>query len=286
MGGPARRPPPAGDDESRRAREGPRRVPPSSSLGEGALLRDRDARDGGARSRGNGPRRPGARKAHRRDDLPRRGRDLDGGVPRRDQLRRRPEAAARRRPGVQPLLLLDSVGGPVRCCDPRRQGGRPRRRQRDRRRQRRPRRRRGGPARGRARACGNGPFLLECKTYRRKGHAEHDGQAYVDRDEPAEWSRRDPIALFERQLEERSPRRGWPRHRPGGDRRRARRRQRAEAEASPAPASTPEFRGVRADEEAAAGRRRETFVGRLRDGRPGRRDDAPRLQCASRSPRR
>ena len=32
---------------------------------------------------------------------------------------------------------------------------------------------------GRARA-GGGPTLLECKTYRMKGHAEHDAQAYVD----------------------------------------------------------------------------------------------------------
>ena len=48
---------------------------------------------------------------------------------------------------------------------------------------------------------GNGPFLLECKTYRRKGHAEHDGQAYVDAEELAEWTRRDPIARFERHLD-------------------------------------------------------------------------------------
>ncbi len=54
---------------------------------------------------------------------------------------------ARRRPRVQPLLLLDAVGDAVRRRDARRQGRRLRRRERDRRRERRPRRRRGGPAR-------------------------------------------------------------------------------------------------------------------------------------------
>ena len=110
---------------------------------------------------------------------------------------------------------------------------------------------------------GSGPFLLECKTYRRKGHAEHDGQAYVDADELAEWSRRDPIALFERTLEASGVL--------GAAARAAVRAEIeaeldvavAEAEASPAPVSDPEFRGVRADEEAAVRRRRETFVGGL-----------------------
>ncbi len=37
----------------------------------------------------------------------------------------------------------------------------------------------------------------------------------------------------------------------------------AEAEASPAPVPDPEFRGVRADEEAVVRRRAETFVGGL-----------------------
>lgn len=53
----------------------------------------------------------------------------------------------------------------------------------------------------RARA-GGGPTLLECKTYRMKGHAEHDAQAYVDKAELEEWRARDPIARFERHLEE------------------------------------------------------------------------------------
>lgn len=48
---------------------------------------------------------------------------------------------------------------------------------------------------------GGGPTLVECKTYRMKGHAEHDGQGYVDKDELARWKENDPIARCERQLE-------------------------------------------------------------------------------------
>ncbi|MDQ2979277.1 MAG: thiamine pyrophosphate-dependent dehydrogenase E1 component subunit alpha [Acidobacteriota bacterium] len=51
----------------------------------------------------------------------------------------------------------------------------------------------------RARA-GEGPTLLEAKTYRMKGHAEHDGQAYVPLAEIEEWSARDPIELYARVL--------------------------------------------------------------------------------------
>ena len=125
---------------------GPRRVPPLLPAGEGALLGDRDARDGRFGPRRDGPRRPVPREEDGRDDLSRRGRDLDGRVPRGDQLRLGAEAAARRRPRVQPLLLLDAVGDAVRRRHARRQGRRLRRRERDRRRERRPRRRRGGPA--------------------------------------------------------------------------------------------------------------------------------------------
>jgi TPP-dependent pyruvate/acetoin dehydrogenase alpha subunit len=53
----------------------------------------------------------------------------------------------------------------------------------------------------RARA-GEGPTLLECKTYRMKGHAEHDAQSYVSKEELAGWQERDPIARFEKTLEE------------------------------------------------------------------------------------
>jgi pyruvate dehydrogenase E1 component alpha subunit/2-oxoisovalerate dehydrogenase E1 component alpha subunit len=110
---------------------------------------------------------------------------------------------------------------------------------------------------------GNGPFLLECKTYRRKGHAEHDGQAYVDREELAEWSRRDPIARFERQLDESSILDAAARAAVRAEIDAELDAAVAEAEDSPAPVPDPEFRGVRADEEDAVRRRRETFVGGL-----------------------
>ncbi len=51
----------------------------------------------------------------------------------------------------------------------------------------------------RARA-GEGPTLLEAKTYRMKGHAEHDGQAYVPAEELAEWAARDPVESYSRLL--------------------------------------------------------------------------------------
>jgi TPP-dependent pyruvate/acetoin dehydrogenase alpha subunit len=40
---------------------------------------------------------------------------------------------------------------------------------------------------------GGGPTLLESLTYRMKGHAEHDAQAYVPKEDLEEWRRRDPI---------------------------------------------------------------------------------------------
>ncbi len=56
----------------------------------------------------------------------------------------------------------------------------------------------------RARA-GEGASLLEVITYRRKGHAEHDAQAYVPPGEIEYWEARDPIDRFEKQLLEN----GW-----------------------------------------------------------------------------
>ena len=44
----------------------------------------------------------------------------------------------------------------------------------------------------RARA-GGGPTLIEVKTFRMRGHAEHDDAFYVPKDLVAEWERRDPI---------------------------------------------------------------------------------------------
>jgi acetoin:2,6-dichlorophenolindophenol oxidoreductase subunit alpha len=41
---------------------------------------------------------------------------------------------------------------------------------------------------------GNGPMLLECLTYRRRGHYEGDQQRYRDPLADEQWQRRDPIA--------------------------------------------------------------------------------------------
>jgi pyruvate dehydrogenase E1 component alpha subunit len=51
----------------------------------------------------------------------------------------------------------------------------------------------------RARA-GGGPTLLECKTYRFKGHSRGDPCGYRDREEFEHWSRRDPVELLRRRL--------------------------------------------------------------------------------------
>jgi acetoin:2,6-dichlorophenolindophenol oxidoreductase subunit alpha len=52
----------------------------------------------------------------------------------------------------------------------------------------------------RARA-GGGPTLIECKTYRQRGHTERKGQPDPrDKGEVDAWKRKDPIALLERQM--------------------------------------------------------------------------------------
>ena len=50
---------------------------------------------------------------------------------------------------------------------------------------------------------GQGPYFLECKTMRMRGHAEHDDARYVPADLLDEWRKRDPIALFEKKLKSR-----------------------------------------------------------------------------------
>jgi TPP-dependent pyruvate/acetoin dehydrogenase alpha subunit len=50
-------------------------------------------------------------------------------------------------------------------------------------------------AAARARA-GDGPTLIEAKTYRHLGHSRGDLRIYRTRDEEAEWQARDPIARF------------------------------------------------------------------------------------------
>jgi TPP-dependent pyruvate/acetoin dehydrogenase alpha subunit len=48
----------------------------------------------------------------------------------------------------------------------------------------------------RARA-GEGPILIEAKTFRRRGHAQHDPAEYVPKDQRAHWEKRDPITLYD-----------------------------------------------------------------------------------------
>ncbi|MDQ3133220.1 MAG: thiamine pyrophosphate-dependent dehydrogenase E1 component subunit alpha, partial [Acidobacteriota bacterium] len=47
---------------------------------------------------------------------------------------------------------------------------------------------------------GGGAVLIEAKTYRRKGHAEHDDQRYLPEGELALWEKRDPVERYERHL--------------------------------------------------------------------------------------
>ncbi|MDY7079821.1 MAG: thiamine pyrophosphate-dependent dehydrogenase E1 component subunit alpha [Chloroflexota bacterium] len=47
---------------------------------------------------------------------------------------------------------------------------------------------------------GDGPTLVECKTYRWRGHFEGDPQPYRSAEEIAEWKEKDPIARFKKQL--------------------------------------------------------------------------------------
>jgi TPP-dependent pyruvate/acetoin dehydrogenase alpha subunit len=49
---------------------------------------------------------------------------------------------------------------------------------------------------------GEGPVLIEAKTMRMKGHAEHDDAWYVPKPELEAWKERDPISRFEQYLAE------------------------------------------------------------------------------------
>jgi TPP-dependent pyruvate/acetoin dehydrogenase alpha subunit len=49
---------------------------------------------------------------------------------------------------------------------------------------------------------GEGVTLLEVKTFRMKGHAEHDNQAYVHPDLIEAWKAKDPLMRYERVLRE------------------------------------------------------------------------------------
>jgi pyruvate dehydrogenase E1 component alpha subunit len=48
--------------------------------------------------------------------------------------------------------------------------------------------------------AGGGPTLIECKTYRWRGHSKSDAQRYRTREELESWKEKDPIARFEAYL--------------------------------------------------------------------------------------
>lgn len=47
---------------------------------------------------------------------------------------------------------------------------------------------------------GDGPTLIECKTYRIKGHSRYDPAKYRPPEEVDAWLERDPIKLFKEKL--------------------------------------------------------------------------------------
>lgn len=48
--------------------------------------------------------------------------------------------------------------------------------------------------------AGNGPYLLECRTYRFRAHSMYDPELYRSKEEVDEWKKRCPIATFEAYL--------------------------------------------------------------------------------------
>jgi TPP-dependent pyruvate/acetoin dehydrogenase alpha subunit len=49
---------------------------------------------------------------------------------------------------------------------------------------------------------GNGPYMIECKTFRISGHSAHDNADYVPDEIKEEWSKRDPILGLQKQMVE------------------------------------------------------------------------------------
>jgi TPP-dependent pyruvate/acetoin dehydrogenase alpha subunit len=47
---------------------------------------------------------------------------------------------------------------------------------------------------------GEGPSLIECKTFRMTGHSAHDGAEYVPKELFEKWKKKDPIVRFEKYL--------------------------------------------------------------------------------------
>jgi pyruvate dehydrogenase E1 component alpha subunit len=49
---------------------------------------------------------------------------------------------------------------------------------------------------------GEGPSLIECKTYRHRGHSKSDRNRYRTKEEMDDWMGRDPINRFEAELQQ------------------------------------------------------------------------------------
>lgn len=50
--------------------------------------------------------------------------------------------------------------------------------------------------------AGNGPYFLECRTYRFRAHSMYDPELYRSKTEVEEWKQRDPIMTLSRQMKE------------------------------------------------------------------------------------
>jgi pyruvate dehydrogenase E1 component alpha subunit len=48
--------------------------------------------------------------------------------------------------------------------------------------------------------AGNGPYLIECKTFRMTGHSAHDAAEYVPAGLREEWAAKDPITRLEKKM--------------------------------------------------------------------------------------
>ena len=51
---------------------------------------------------------------------------------------------------------------------------------------------------------GDGPYLIECKTFRMSGHSAHDDASYVPREMREAWSKKDPILRLQKDMVERN----------------------------------------------------------------------------------
>jgi 2-oxoisovalerate dehydrogenase E1 component len=118
--------------------------------------------------------------------------------------------------------------------------------------------------------AGGGPTLLECKTFRMRGHEEASGNDYVPAAQLAEWEERDPIARFEAQLDAAGLLRGDERDAVRAELRTEVDALVADALASPEPATTTADELARVHAPPAPLRR-----GRTGDGRPPSGPPAP-----------